>query len=400
MAHGHAAKLTESVHLPEGFGAARTMFGIGVLGLIASAVGFFLDKEQFFFSYLVAFTFFASIGIASMLLVMIHHITNSSWGTAIRRLPETFASNMWIWAIFFVPILFGLYELYHWTHEKDVLADPILLGKVPFLNEPFFIVRQVLYFAIWGAVGFFLHRWSTNMDKTGNWGLIRNFRLLSAPGLLILAFTIAFAGFDWLMSLDPHWFSTMWGVYFFAMSFQTLFPVLLLMIVFLRSRGVLSKTITSGHVYDLTAWFFGFSVFYAYIAFSQFLLIYYANIPEETLWYYHRLEGSWEIITFTLFIGRFILPFVLLLNRDNKRKVPLIVTVSSLVVFIHFLEIHWIVMPILNHHGIALSWMDVTTFLGLGGIFMGLFFYRLGRHALVPVKDPKLAKSLTSEFHN
>jgi hypothetical protein len=376
------------------------MFGVGVVGLIASAVGYFFNQDQFFFSYLTSFVFFTSIGLASLILVMIHHITNSSWGTALRRLPETFSSNLWIWGIFVIPIILGAHNLYHWTHTEDVLADPILKGKMPYLNEPFFIARQVLYFAIWGFLGYRLHKKSVEMDETADWNIIRTFRRMSAPGILIFGLTVAFAGFDWLMSLDPHWFSTMFGVYFFAMSFQAIFPTLILLILWLRKNNILANTLTSGHIYDLGGWFFGFTVFYAYIAFSQFLLIYYANIPEETLWFYHRLEGSWSIVTFSLLIFRFIVPFVLLLNRDQKRRIPVLVAVSVLVLIMHFVELNWIAMPVMYKHGIHGSWMDITSFLGLGGIFFGLFFYRLGRHNIVPVHDPNLGKSLSKEFHN
>ena len=396
----HSPTLTDSIRLPEQFGAARTAFGIGAAGLIASGVGYFFDHEQFLFSYLVSFVFFTTIALASLVLVMIHHITNSSWGVALRRLPETFSSNLWIWAIFILPVLLGLHTLYHWTHTEYVAADPILAGKTPYLNEPFFIIRQVVYFAVWGFLGYRLHRISVDMDGSGDLGLVARFKKLSAPGILIFALTVAFAGFDWLMSLDPHWFSTMFGVYFFAMSFQALFPVLILLILWMRRNGILANTLTSGHVFDLSALFFGFTVFYAYIAFSQFLLIYYANIPEETLWFYHRMEGSWSTLTYALLIFRFIVPFVLLLNRDSKRRIPILAGVSVLVLVMHFLELHWIAMPMLSHHGVHFSWLDVTTFLGLGGMFFGLFFHKLGRHDLVPIKDPRLGKSLSKEFHN
>lgn len=398
--HSTSPVLTDATRLPADFSATRTMFGVGAVGLIASGIGYFFQKDHFFFSYLVSFTYFSSIGLAALLLVMIHHITKSDWGTAIRRIPESLASNFWIWAIFLIPVLLGMHTLYHWTHIEDVMADPILAGKRAFLNEPFFIFRQVLYFSIWGFLGYKLHKTSVEMDRTGDWDLTGLLRKVSAPGILILALTLAFAGFDWLMSLDPHWFSTMFGVYFFAMSFQALFPVLILMILWMRRNGILAKTITSGHIYDLGGWFFGFTVFYAYIAFSQFLLIYYANIPEETLWFYHRLEGSWSVVTWALLIGRFLLPFILLLNRDNKRMTGLLAFVSVLVLVMHFVELHWIAMPILNHHGVHLSWIDLTTFLGLGGMFFGLFFRRLASGHLVPIHDPNLKASLHKEFHN
>ena len=291
----HSPKLTDSVKLPDHLDATKTFIGIGAVGLIASFVGYFLDGKQFFFSYLTSFTYFSSIGLASLVLLMIHHVTKSSWGTVIRRIPEAFVSRFWIWAIFFLPVVFGITSLYKWTNEAYVANDPILLGKQAYLNDLFFIIRQVIYFSVWGYMGYRLHKVSVEMDETNDWGLTVLLRKISAPGIPIFALTVAFASFDWLMSLDAHWFSTMFGVYFFAMSFQAVFPVLILMTFWFHRKGLLQKTIRQSHIYDMGAWFFGFTVFYAYIAFSQFLLIYYANIPEETLWFYHRMEGSWSL---------------------------------------------------------------------------------------------------------
>jgi len=395
----HSPKLTDSVQLPSQVDLTKIFYGVGIVGLIASAVGYFLNAEQFFYSYLTSFTFFTSFALASLIMVMIHHITKSSWGTVIRRIPETMSSNLWIWGIFFIPVLLGMSSLYQWTNTEYVMDDPILLGKVPYLNEPFFVIRQFIYFGIWGYLGYKLHKVSVEMDRTNDWGLTALLRKISAPGILIFSITVAFASFDWLMSLDAHWFSTMFGVYFFAMSFQAFFPVMILMTYWLHKNGLLKNTITKAHIYDLGAWFFGFTVFYAYIAFSQFLLIYYANIPEETLWFYHRLEGSWAFITYSLLICRFIVPFILLLNRDKKHSKTLLIVVSVLIIFMHLIELHWIVMPVLHHHGMVISWLDITTLLGLGGIFMGLFFSSLKKYKIVPVNDPTLADSLNKHYH-
>ncbi|TVR13599.1 MAG: hypothetical protein EA391_14010 [Balneolaceae bacterium] len=392
-------KLTDSVQFPSNLDVAKTFYGFGAVGLIASLVGYFLNSEQFFFSYLTSFAFFTSIALASMILVMIHHVTKSSWGTVIRRIPEAFMANIGIWAIFMIPVILGMSSLYTWTNTEYVANDPIMLGKVPYLNTPFFIIRQFIYFAIWGYLGYRLHKVSVEMDETNDWGLTKILQKLSAPGILIFSLTVAFASFDWLMSLDAHWFSTMFGVYFFAMSFQVLFPILILLVFWFRKKGILENTVSKAHIYDLGAWFFGFTVFYAYIAFSQFLLIYYANIPEETLWFYHRLEGSWSIVTYSLLIFRFIVPFVLLLNRDTKHNDKLLVITSVMVIVMHIVEMHWIVMPVFSHSGVALSWIDIATFIGLGGIFMGLFFQRLRKHNLVPVNDPKLGDSLSKHYH-
>jgi hypothetical protein len=188
-------------------------------------------------------------------------------------------------------------------------------------------------------------------------------------------------------------------VYFFAISFQSFWAVMILMVFFLQRNGYLKNTIGQAHIYDMGAWMFAFTVFYAYIAFSQFLLIYYANIPEETIWFYHRLEGSWKYITYGLLIFRFVLPFLILLNREQKHRRNILAYVSVLVVIMHFLEIYWIAMPTLSAHGIHFSWIDLSTFLGLGGIFFGLFFRRFKQNSMIPEKDPKLGACLEKSYH-
>jgi hypothetical protein len=391
--------ITDSVQFPAQLDVAKTFYSVGVVGLVASGIGYFLNAEQFFHSYLTSFTFFTSIALASLILVMVHHVTKSSWGTVIRRIPESFFSNIAVWSLFMIPLLLGMSSLYSWTNTEYVANDPIMLGKVPYLNEPFFVIRQFIYFGIWGFLGYKLHNVSVEMDRTNDWGLTNVLRKFSAPGILLFALTIAFASFDWLMSLDAHWFSTMFGVYFFAMSFQALFPMLFLLIIWMQSKGILENTISRGHIYDLGAWFFAFTVFYAYIAFSQFFLIYYANIPEATIWFYHRLEGSWAFITYSLIFGRFAIPFLVLLNRDSKHSMKVLISTSVLVLLMDFIELYWIAMPIMHGQGISISWMDFTLIFGLGGIFFGLFFQKLKKHNLVPVNDPKLEESLAKHYH-
>jgi len=395
----HQPTITDNLQFSTESKLPQILFGVGIAGLLASAYGYFTNADQFFFSYLVSFTFFTGIALASVFMVMFHHITKSKWGVVIRRIPETFGANIWIWAVFAIPVILGIHNLYHWSHEDAVAVDKILKGKSAYLNTPFFIIRQVLYFAIWGFVGHKLYKASVDLEKSGDWGITSLMRKVSAPAIPLFGLSIAFASFDWLMSLDPHWFSTMFGVYFFAISFQSFWAVMILMVFFLQRNGYLKNTIGQAHVYDMGAWLFAFTVFYAYIAFSQFLLIYYANLPEETLWFYHRLEGSWKYIAYGLLLLRFALPFLVLLNREQKHRRNILAYVSVLVVVMHFLEIYWIAMPTLSAHGIHFSWIDLSTFLGLGGIFFGLFFRRFQKNSMIPENDPKLGECLEKSYH-
>jgi len=398
----HKPTITDSLEFSSESKLPQILFGVGAVGLLLSAVGYFTNQDQFFFSYLISFTFFTGIAIASVFMVMFHHITKSKWGVVIRRIPEVFGGNLWIWAIFLIPVLLGIHNLYHWSHEEAVAADKILKGKSSYLNTPFFIIRQFIYFAIWGFVGHRLFKASVELEKTGDWGITTLMRKISAPAIPLFGLSVAFASFDWLMSLDPHWFSTMFGVYFFAISFQSFWAIMILMVFFLHRSGYLKNTIGEAHIYDMGAWLFAFTVFYAYIAFSQFLLIYYANLPEETLWFYDRLEGGFEYIAYGLLLFRFVLPFLVLLNRDQKRKRAVLGFVSVVVVVMHFLEIYWIVMPTMHPeeaHGLHFNWMDFTAFVGLGGIFFGLFFHRFRQNSMIPENDPKLEACLEKSYH-
>lgn len=385
--------ITDTLEFPSDQNLTRALFGVGIVGLLASAVGYFMNHDQFFFSYLVSFTFFSSLALGSLFFVMLQHVTRSEWSVVLRRIPEAISSNLWIWALFLIPVLLGMHSLFHWTHEDAVAHDPVLEGKVPYLNVPFYIVRQVIYFGLWSFLGYRLYNNSVKMDETGDWGLQTLLRRTSGPGLFFFAITFAFASFDWLMALDPHWYSTIFGVYYFAMSFQGLFAFFILLVFFLWNRGILTDTIQESHIYDLSVQMFGFTVFYAYIAFSQFLLIYYASIPEETVWYLHRFEGGYEYMAWILLFGRFVIPFVVLLNKNAKTNYTVVSSISILILVTHFIELYWIAMPVL-HHGVHLNWLDLTTFLGLGGIFFGLFFRRFKQKKMVPVNDPKLEKSL------
>lgn len=404
----HKPTITDSLKFSADSKIPQILLGVGVVGLVLSAIGAYLNTDQFLFSYLVSFVFFTGIALASVFMVMFHHITKSKWGVVVRRIPETFGSNLKWWSIAFLPILGGMTILYHhWT--DPTLFDPnspnfdyIVAGKEAYLNIPFFIIRQVIYFVIWGYVGHKLYKASVDLEKTGDWGITTLMRKVSAPAIPLFALSIAFASFDWLMSLDPHWFSTMFGVYFFAISFQSFWAIMILMVFFLHRNGYLKNTIGQVHIYDLGAWLFAFTVFYAYIAFSQFLLIYYANLPEETLWFYHRLEGGYEYIAYGLLLFRFALPFLVLLNREQKHKRSVLGFVATVVVVIHFLELHWIVKPAFyseDAHGLSFSWMDFSTFFGLGGIFFWLFFNRFKQNSMIPENDPRLDECLEKTYH-
>ncbi len=391
--------VTDNLQFPKESSVIRRTLIVGVVFLLMTLVGYVFDSKQFYFSYLTSFAFYSGLGIISLFFVMLQHITRSSWSVVMRRIPEVISSNIFIWSLFVIPLFLGAHDLYHWTHAElfdpsHPDFDPLIASKEGYLNLPFFIARQVIYFAIWGFLGWRVYKNSVSIETTGDWGYDTAQRKVSAPGILLFSLTCAFASFDWLMSLDPHWFSTMFGVYYFAMNFQAFFPAMILMTMYLHKKGMLTNTIGLSHLNDMGKLTFGFTVFYAYIAFSQFFLIYYANIPEETLWYYHRMEGSWIYVMYSLLIARFIIPFIVLLPMNSKRNLKVLRFMSIWILVMHFIELYWVVMPTLHKDGVVINWMDVTAFVGLGGIFLYLFFNRFSKHAMIPVNDPKLAESL------
>jgi hypothetical protein len=367
---------------------------IGIAGIIASIAGYFIDHSQFFFSYLTAYTFWMTMTLGALFFTLLHHLTNADWSVVLRRILETVMMGLPVMAILFIPILFGLHDLYHWSHEDAVLADPILQKKSAYLNPLFFTIRVVLYFTIWILLARGLYKTSLAQDAGYQPEQTVKMRKISAPGMVLFALSITFAAFDWLMSLDAHWYSTIFGVYIFGGS---LLAILTFMVIFsnlLRKKGLLGDTITIEHYHDLGKFLFAFTIFWGYIGFSQYFLIWYANIPEETIWYLHRWEGSWKIITMILVFGHFVIPFMALMPRFVKRNLGALTFIAIWILIMHWIDIFWLVMPSFSHHGAHFSWMDLTTTLGIGGIFFWYFLQKYYKHALVPVGDPRLEASI------
>ena len=380
-----------------GFG--KTVLVIGIAGLALSFAGGFLldDLRQFYFSYLSSFSFWVTIALGGLFFTMLHHLTNALWSIVIRRIAETIMISLPFMAVLFVPVVFGIHDLYHWSHDDVVTADEILQGKAGYLNITFFIIRSfILYFWIWSLLSWKLLKFSREQDAGFRESQVRSMRFVSAPGMIAFAFTITFSAFDWLMSLDPHWYSTVFGVYIFSGSTLAFLSFITLVCIALRKNETLRRTITIEHIHDLGRLMLTFTIFWAYIAFSQYFLIWYANIPEETIWFLKRWEGAWKPIS--LFVGLgFILPFVTLLLRGTKRHIGSMIFISIYILFYHFIDMYWIVMPVLHEQGAEVSWMDFTSFIGIGGLFLWFFWNRLSAGALIPVNDPRLEESITVE---
>jgi len=366
----------------------RYALGAGLAAFALSVIGAFIEPVQFFQSYLVSLVFWISIALGALFLTLLHHLTGAKWSVVLRRFFENIMTLIPWLALLFIPLFFGLSHLYEWSHSP--LHDELLAHKSPYLNVRFFILRNVLYFCIWSALAMALYRASRRQDVGGTG---QPFVRLSAPGVILSALTVTFAAFDWLMSTEAHWYSTIFGVYFFGASTLAAIAVVTLTALFFRRRNMLRDAITASHYHDLGKLLFTFTIFWAYIAFSQYFLIWYANIPEETVWYAHRWTGSWKSVSLLLVFGHFIVPFFTLMTRAAKSHLSFLTLISLWLLAMHWLDLHWIVSPVFHPDGLSLSWLDFTTLLAVGGCAVAALARRFGAAPLIPINDPNLSET-------
>ena len=418
MTHSKDLKLTaEDVTLGANHPWQRLWIVFAGLGLVGLALSFVLQsygaKGQLAHSYLVAFIFFLSIALGGVFFVLIQFASKAGWSVVVRRVAETCMATLPLFVLLFIPVYWGMNELYHhWLDQAAVAADPVLRHKSPWLNASFFLARAALYLGAWSGMALYFYRQSVKQDDSGQHAITRRLQVVSAPGLVVFAITVSFASFDWMMSLDPHWYSTIYGVYYFAGCMVAIFAVMILLAVVIERPGGLRKgIITVEHLHDLGKLMFAFTVFWSYIAVSQFLLIWYANIPEESLFFAKRWYvvshgagasaqwplSTWRHVTLVLVLGHFVVPFLFLMPRAIKRNKTFLVLGASWMLLMHLLDTYWLIMPNLHTQGVQFSVLDITTLLGVGGIFFAGFFWLLRREAMVPVGDPRLGESLRFE---
>jgi hypothetical protein len=368
-----------------------------LLGALVCAILGAGNPKQFFFSWLVSFLFFLSLALGGLFFVLIQYATQGGWGIVVRRIGETTFATIPVFAALFLPLLLGLHDLYEWSNAEAVAADALLRWKAPYLNVPFFLIRAALYFGIWSFIALLYYRRSRGQDATGDPAVSARLRRVAGPSIIVLALTSTFASVDWIMSLTPHWYSTMFGVYFFAGSFVGFIALLSITAVAMRRAGLLDTVISAEHLHDIGKLLFAFTSFWAYIAFSQFFLMWYANLPEETIWYKARLEGSWEIVSLLIMAGHFGVPFFYLMGRAVKRRDSTLALGGAWLLVMHFVDLYWQVMPTLHPEGIRPSVLDLAALVAVGGCFVAAASWLMRRQALVPLRDPRLAESLAFE---
>lgn len=396
--HHHAKTVRpEDVSIPAGHSLSRLPWiglGAGVVGLAAALL--LARGAAFYASYLVAYLFFLSLALGGLFFVLSQLASRAGWSVAVRRLAEHVGGTLPLFALLFVPVALGLHDLYHWTHE-EAAADPILSQKLGYLNEGFFYARAAGYLAIWTLMSWWFRRESLRQDREAAPGITRRLQSASAPALLVFALTLTFASFDWIMSLEPHWYSTIFGVYYFSGAAVGIFSLLALLALFLSRQGLLAGAVTIEHLHDLGKLLFAFVVFWAYIAFSQFMLIWYGNIPEETAFFAERWNEGWRPVSVALALGHFVVPFFFLLPRTIKRHRTTLAAGAVWMLAMHYLDLYWLVLPVFRPESPAFHVVDLATFVAVGGFFLAALGWLLARPALVPVGDPRLAESLSFE---
>ncbi len=365
----------------------------GVAGLLLCVAGYILNRDQFLRSYLFADIFWTGMALGCLGILLLHHTVGGKWGMVIRRLCEAGARTIPFMAIFIVPVLLAMPILYVWT-QPEAAHNAVIQGKRAYLNVPFFIGRTVFYFAVWTLYAYLLSNWSAQQDRTDDSRLISRLnakmRAVSAPGLVVFTFTATFAFVDWIMSLEPEWFSTMYGAMFVVGQMLEAFALVIALVILLSRWEPIKQYVTPQHFHDLGNLLLAFTVLWAYLSFSQFLIIWAGNLPDEVPWYVRRLGQGWGWVAVLLVVFHFCLPFLLLLQRDIKRRANLLLKVCWLMLAVRMLDVYWVVEPSFYGNRVQIHWTDFVTPVAVGGLWLALFFWQLGTRPLAPLKDPRL----------
>jgi len=393
--------MTDSTYaVPAGAaGIQRLAAVVGVVGLALCGVGFMSSPEQFYRAWLVAFLFWWGVSLGSMAWMMVHHLSGGQWGVVTRRIFEASSRTLPFVGLAFIPVAIGAHYIFPWARPEQVAGDAILQHRAPYLNTSFFYVRAVLYFLIWCGITFTMTAWSRRQDAAPeDTALALKMQRLSGGGLLIYGITLFFASVDWLMSIDPHWYSSIYGILMLGGQGLASMAFTIAVIVLLARSEPFAHVVKPDHLHDLGKLTLAFVMLWAYFQFSQFLIIWSANLPVEITFYLTRIEGAWVYLSALVILGHFVLPFLLLLNRDLKRGSALAL-VALYIICMRFVDLFWLMGPRDGHAAPALSWMNFVTPLAVGGIWVAIFLWQLGSRPLLPLGDQGLAEVLESNGH-
>lgn len=375
---------------------------VGLLGLGALVAGYFLEgAEQFMRSYLLGFFFWFSVGIGCLALLMTQFVTGGAWGVMIRRPVEAGSRTLYVMWLFFLPLLLMAPKLFFWANPANAM-DKIVQAKHLYLNVPFLWVRWLIYGFVWLGLTFLLNKWSKQEDETRSWEYSSKLEKLSGPGLVAFFLTITFCGIDYLMSLDVTWASTIYGFMIAIGACLIAMSLVVAVLVTLGKYPPIEGAITPRHLHDLGKLMLALVMLWAYLSFSQYLIIYSGNLPQEVTWYVRRLEGGWQWVGLALLLFHFALPFALLLSQTLKKNPKTIASIAIFIICIHVVDLYWLIEPnftSVTHPAFSISWMDVAAPIGFGGLWLALFFRTLPTRPLLPLGHPDLEKALHHGLH-
>jgi len=370
----------------------RAGFIAGAAGLLISLIEMILHPQTFFHSYLLAFIFWLAFPLGSLAVLLLHHLTGGGWGYLIRRPLEAATRTLWLLAVLYIPLLLGMRYLYVWT-QPGAATNPLVIPRHFYLNVPFFLLRSAIYFAVWFWLSRTLNRWSLQQDETGDPSLSARLAGISGPGLALYGLTISFASIDWVMSLEPDWFSSIYGLVFVVAQSLVAMAFVILIARRLAEGDPIATVATPVRFNDLGNLLLAMVMLWAYFSFSQFLIIWSGNLPEEISWYMSRARGGWAALALVLIIFHFAIPFFLLLSRGVKRRGELSF-VACLLIVLSLFDLIWLIEHSFDVSGPRLHWTDFTLLIGMGGIWLWSFFGELRARALLPQHDPRLTEVL------
>jgi hypothetical protein len=366
---------------------------VGIIGLIATVAGLFLvGPTDFYRSWLWSYLYVLGLTVGPLGWLMLQYATGGAWGVVIRRPAEAASRTIWLAILLFIPIVIGANNLYPWTHAEFVKAHPSVLHKESYLNITAWLIRAAIYFLGWIALTLHYNKWSVREDE-GDRRAHGKLTFWAGPGMIFQAFAVTFLAIDWVMSQDPTWFSTMWGLLFIASQLLTGVAFLITVLVLLQRYSPMREVLTTRHLHDLGKLTLALVMVWAYFSFSQFLIIWAGNLPEEITFFVRRMNRGWGWVGLILVFGHFALPFAMLLSRDLKRNFKLLRNITVFILCMRFVDLFWLSKPFTEEQ-FHLTWMDITAPLGMVGIWLAYFFTQLQKRPLVPVNDPNLEEAL------
>jgi hypothetical protein len=377
----------------------RNVLFVGLVALLVSLVGLFTNPSHFWQSYLFAFIFCAGLALGCLGIFFLHNVVGGNWGVAVRRLVEAGLQTLPLIVLFAIPLFFVLGTLYKWT-DAGYRAEHFATGhKAAYLNPTWFTIRTVIYFLIWWFSGYRILGMANEHDRTGDPALFKRIKARSAPALLVFVLTTTLAFIDWIMSLEPDWYSTIYGWMYTVGQVLLTFSFLVAVLVLLSKREPFASFLTRQHYHDIGNLMLAFTMLWAYMSFAQFLIIWAENLPDEIPWYVRRFSGGWGYIAWTIAIFHFFVPFFLLLLRFVKKNPTRLRTLAIWIIIMKILDVFWIVVPAFRQRGLEVAWTDPVALIGLGGIWLAFFIRNLKSRPLLASNDPRDTYSLLAKAH-